>query len=155
MIETGLTTSASSIPSLRRLADRANIHPATLSRIIRGQYVNPPSDQHIGRIADALEQSPSTIRGWLNLDPVVPRDGGEGDYVPPEGSASLTAGQRGAVDRVISAFIEANRGRRPARRALGSRLVEGLARETGMTQAAAADMLERIDTHASSVQQSS
>ncbi|QDF15457.1 helix-turn-helix DNA-binding protein [Gordonia phage Mollymur] len=128
------------IPSVRQLAVAIDVHPSTLSRLIRGANARQPRPELVQKVAKALKRKPQEIAEWAGEQ----WESGLGSYDPPEGSETLTLRQRESVDRIIRAFMEVN-SRQRARRAIDSKMVRELAKATNKTRVQIADILEQIE----------
>ncbi|QIG58757.1 helix-turn-helix DNA-binding protein [Gordonia phage DatBoi] len=117
-----------------------DVHPSTVSRVIRGTNARGARPEFVTKLAKALKRKPETVAGWAGER----WESGLETYTPPDGSETLTLRQREAADRMIRAFIEINR-RERSRRALDSKMVRGLAERLGRTRAEVADALEEIE----------
>ena len=143
LIAAGMTTSAGE-PSLRMLAQEVGVHPATISRMIKGANAGRPNSKLIKAVSRALDVPEKDVTEWTGHEWLNPT----GEYIPPEGSAVLDHRQRETVNRIIQAFIDINlrerTGPRP-RRSLDSKMVAKLAEKTGYTRPEMADLLEAIE----------
>lgn len=140
LLEAGFT-GPTGAPSLRRLAEAMDVHPSTVSRVIRGTNARGARPDFVRKLAEALKRKPEVVAAWAGER----WEAGLEAYSPPDGSETLTLRQREAADRMIRAFIEVNR-RERSRRALDSKMVRGLAERLGRTRAQVADALEELET---------
>ncbi|WP_329405492.1 hypothetical protein OG563_26890 [Nocardia vinacea] len=101
MIAKGYTNPRTGEPSMRLLAEAADLGPATVHRLIGGESGITPDPRTIRKIAAALDQPVRIIREWLAVDGV--------GWQPPAGMDILTAEDVEALDAIIARLIKMRR----------------------------------------------
>lgn len=104
---------AANITSRSELAQRAGLHPTTVSRVL-DDLGHDSSVGTLRAVAAALGLDVRDVAYWCGLSMEL-----DEPYSPPEESALLSLEQRGLVDQVIRTLSQTNRHPRPSMKVSG------------------------------------
>lgn len=90
-------------PSLGQLAEKADVHTTTVSRMVRG--VTVPSQENVQAVADALDVDVVKVSQWVQQARTVTKP-----YRAPDEANLLTDREQEAISDLIRAIASTRRG---------------------------------------------